>query len=131
MFAKNSVLLASLLFVGGALAQCPNGGVGVGLEQFCNIGTPTGGSTCGDLEGFITAPGSFNTVADKTNLDSETDLCGLGWSGGARTACDSSGNVISVNPPGAGTSNCHAESITVPGSSSLGVSNIWYCCYNP
>ncbi|KAJ7884134.1 hypothetical protein B0H14DRAFT_3432549 [Mycena olivaceomarginata] len=131
MFVKTAVLAAALLLVSGVRAQCPNGGVGVGLSQFCLIGNPTSGPSCGDLEGFITSPGSFNTVATKINLDSSSDLCGLGWSGGARTACDGNGVVISVNPPGAGTSVCHAEGINVPGSSSLGVSQIWFCCYNP
>jgi len=130
MFAK-TVLLASLLLVGGARAQCPNGGVGVGLIQFCNIGNPTSGSSCDDIDGFITAPGSFDTVASKVDIGGPTDLCGLGWSGGARTACDGNGNVISVNPPGAGTSDCHSEGITVPGSSNLGVASIFFCCYNP
>ncbi|KAJ7693010.1 hypothetical protein B0H17DRAFT_1179114 [Mycena rosella] len=114
MFAKTSILVGFVLFAVGAHAQCPNGGVGVGMEQDCLIGNPTSGPSCGDLSGYITSPGTFNSVASKSNLDSVTDLCGLGWTGGARTACDANGNVISVNPPGAGTSVCHSEQITVP-----------------
>ncbi|KAJ6584335.1 hypothetical protein B0H19DRAFT_1249316 [Mycena capillaripes] len=80
---------------------------------------------CGNLEGFITAPGSFNGVADKINLDSAKDLCGLGWSSATRTTCNSNGNVISVNPSVARTSVCHPETITVLDQATWELPRFW------
>ncbi|KAJ7430249.1 hypothetical protein B0H11DRAFT_2138020 [Mycena galericulata] len=129
MFSKTSSLIAFILVVGRAHAQCSNGGIGVGLEQLCNIGNPISGGNCDDLEGFITAPGSFNTISSKDNIGDYSDLCGLGWTGEAYTVCDSNNNIISVNPPNEGTLDCSPADITVPGSSNLGVASIGYCCY--
>ncbi|KAJ7828619.1 hypothetical protein B0H13DRAFT_1916974 [Mycena leptocephala] len=111
MFSKTSTLAAVLIFaIAGARAQCPNNGVGVGMSQLCNIGTPKGGSYCNDLDGFITTPGTWNEAAVKINLSLPKDMCGNGYTHGAFTTCDGSGNVISVNPPGAGAIKCTKQS---------------------
>ncbi|KAJ7935141.1 hypothetical protein B0H13DRAFT_1854408 [Mycena leptocephala] len=84
--------------------------LGVGMTQLCNIGTPKGGSYCNDLDGFITTPGTWNEAAVKINLSLPKDMCGDGYTHGAFTTCDGSGNVISVNPPGAGAIKCTKQS---------------------
>ncbi|KAJ7479276.1 hypothetical protein FB451DRAFT_1172391 [Mycena latifolia] len=137
MFSKNSILTAALvLTIGGARAQCPNKGVGVGLSQLCNIGTPKGGSCYWRklwmkklrffhqfppgkslarklniiVLGHFPSAGTWDEAAVKINLSLPKDLCGDGYSHSASTACDGSGNVISVNPPNAGKLNCKKQS---------------------
>ncbi|KAJ7854537.1 hypothetical protein B0H14DRAFT_3449536 [Mycena olivaceomarginata] len=52
MFAKPSLIAATLMFIAGARAQCPNAGVGIGAIQLCNFSGKN--VICGDLTGFIT-----------------------------------------------------------------------------
>ncbi|KAJ6489715.1 hypothetical protein DFH09DRAFT_1319694 [Mycena vulgaris] len=137
MFPKTSLLAASL-FIMSAWAQCPNGGVGVGLSQLavCTITTKGPGSRksylsgyCG-VPGFITTPGTLDEAAIKNNLRVSKDLCGDGYTHGAYTTCDGDGNVISVNPPDAGRANYKQQSEIVGVSTGLGPLAIYYCCYN-
>ncbi|KAJ7832044.1 hypothetical protein B0H14DRAFT_1178211 [Mycena olivaceomarginata] len=101
MIAKTSVLVATLLFVAGAQAQCGNAGVGVGAEQLCSFSGKN--VICGELFGFITKPGSWDQAAVKHDLSIlPGDLCGdyqgTPGFGPAHTTC--SGNtVVRITPP--------------------------------
>ncbi|KAF7374854.1 hypothetical protein MSAN_00371400 [Mycena sanguinolenta] len=107
---SKTVILAAVVLITGARAQCPNNGI-----------------DCNDMMGFITAPGSWNQVATKSNLNTPSDLCGTGYTKGAYATCDGD-TVVGINPPGEGRFNCAKANIPAPGSSSLGAAGIDYCC---
>ncbi|KAJ6602871.1 hypothetical protein DFH09DRAFT_1069233 [Mycena vulgaris] len=63
MFPKISFLAVALLAIGGARAQCPNGGVGVGQSQLCSLGSKDVPSQCYAWTAFITTPGTYPASA--------------------------------------------------------------------
>ncbi|KAJ7362836.1 hypothetical protein DFH08DRAFT_799859 [Mycena albidolilacea] len=101
MVAKSSVLVVFVFLISGAGAQCPNGGVVAPVQ-----------------------PGCLTVWRTKSIWTQTKIYVGLG-------EAVHGAHAIFVNPPAAGTSVCHPETIAVPGSSNLGVAQILYCCYSP
>ncbi|KAJ6138220.1 hypothetical protein N7471_004706 [Penicillium samsonianum] len=108
---------AASMLIAGAYAQCPNSGVGIGREQLCNF---SGHNTiCGETWGFITAPGTWNQVAVKHNLDGTNgQSCGgydgLKGFGPAHVDCDGS-TITGATPPNAGHYQCSSANIVKGG----------------
>ncbi|KZT33245.1 hypothetical protein SISSUDRAFT_1037185 [Sistotremastrum suecicum HHB10207 ss-3] len=97
-----SVAIAIGLCVQPVVAGCPNGGTGIGFQQFCNINNPIEGPTCDQLYAVIAKDGTCNSNADKAvDNPSSSDLCGGGYTYGASVACQN-GVPVTVNPPGEG-----------------------------
>ncbi|KAJ7749407.1 hypothetical protein B0H16DRAFT_1551400 [Mycena metata] len=129
MFSKTFFILAASL--AGVRATCEWNGYGVGLEQFCNIGTPKHGSYCDELMGFVTGAGTTNMAGIKNDLSGPGGMCG-DYSHGYTTFCDENSKVTGLYAPESPRElppmNCHEESQVIPGSSSLGAAAIYYCC---
>ncbi|KAJ7354100.1 hypothetical protein DFH08DRAFT_955515 [Mycena albidolilacea] len=132
MFVKTSLIAATLMFIAGARAQCPNAGVGIGAIQLCNFSGKN--VICGDLTGFITkrksplwllySTGSWDQAATK-NLCG--DYVGTPGFGPAHTLCNGN-TVVQVVPPNAGLyTNCQGASIVTGGIFSEAA--IYFCCY--
>ncbi|KZS92072.1 hypothetical protein SISNIDRAFT_132267 [Sistotremastrum niveocremeum HHB9708] len=122
-----SVAIAIGLCVQPVVAGCPNGGTGIGFQQFCNINNPIEGPTCDQLYAVIAKDGTCNSNADKAvDNPSSSDLCGGGYTYGASVACQN-GVPVTVNPPGEGiTGPCREVSIECGGP--LDNYQLWYCC---
>ncbi|KAF7346913.1 hypothetical protein MVEN_01443600 [Mycena venus] len=130
MFAKASPLAATLMFIVGAHAQCPDSGVGIGREQLCNFSGKN--IVCGEILGFITTPGTWTQAAVKHNLagTGDGDQCGdyVGTPGFGPAHVDCSGNTITgATPPNAGHYHCSSANIVLAGGF-FSFATIVSCC---